>query len=209
MRFSGFKFLGVAALCLSSLPAQVPSGWGLAGSQRPDYECSIDPTVKYQGLNAVYLKSKPGVQGLGFGTMSQYFNVGQYAGKRVRFSANIKAEGVDPHGSAASWAGLWLRVDDASKGANGNPKVLVIDNMHQTGTDRGITGTRDWANYTVVLDVADNATGIGMGVLLSGTGTIWISGMKFEVVGPEVAVTVHPIQPRPTPDAPTNLGFEK
>ncbi len=59
-----------------------------------------------------------------------------------------------------------------------------MDNMHQTGTNRAITGTRDWQNYAVVLDVDPKATGIGMGVLLSGAGEVWMSGMKFEVVGP-------------------------
>jgi hypothetical protein len=197
---SSWKSFAVIAVCSSVLPAQVPSGWGMAGSRPADYDCSIDPASMYQGQASVYLKSKPGVETTGFGTMSQYFGATQYAGKRVRFSANIKAEGVDPHGTRASWAGLWLRVDGE------NHKVLVIDNMHQTGTDRAITGTRNWQNYSVVLDVAENATGLGMGILLDGAGAVWISGIKFEVVGTEVPVTV---TPRPAQTAPANLGFEK
>ena len=71
------------------------------------------------------------------------------------------------------------------------------------------TGTRDWQNYSVVLDVAPNATGIGMGILLSGAGEVWISGMKFETVGLSVPVTVEKTAAKATPDAPVNLSFEK
>jgi hypothetical protein len=41
------------------------------------------------------------------------------------------------------WCGLWMRVDGAQK------DNLAFDNM----AGRKITGTRDWATYTVVLDV--------------------------------------------------------
>jgi len=37
-----------------------------------------------------------------------------------------------------------------------------------------------WRNYEVVLDVPPEATGIFLGILLDGTGTVWISGAKFE-----------------------------
>jgi len=190
------RAVAVAALWASLLPAQMPSGWGLAGSNPGDYECSLDSSTKYQGLPTVYLKAKPDAGLTGFGTMSQYFSAAQYAGKRVRFNAYIKAQGVDPRPSGESWAGLWMRIDDANqKGNSGGPKVLVMDNMHQTGPDRAITGTRDWQNYSVVLDVAPNATGIGLGILLHGAGEVWISGMKVETVGLDVPVTVAPRRP--------------
>jgi len=200
------KAVVAGALWASLLPAELPSGWAFGGS---DYECSLDSSTKYQGQPVVYLKAKSDAGVKGFGTMSQYFSAAPYAAKRVRFSAYIRAQGVDPRPSGESWAGLWMRVDDTNQpGVRGGPKVLVIDNMHQTGTDRAITGTRAWQNYSVVLDVAPNATGIGLGILLHGAGEVWISGMKVETVGPDVPVTALPYQDS-MHNGPTNLGFEK
>ena len=58
----------------------------------------------------------------------------------------------------------------------------------------------------MVLDVDPKATGIAMGVLLTGAGQVWISRMKFEAVGLDVPVTVEKTMAHPTPDAPVNLG---
>jgi hypothetical protein len=204
---SSLRLLAAIAVC-SALSGQVPAGWGLAGTKPADYDCSLDPATSFQGQPAVYLKAKPAAELAGFGTLSQYFSAAQYAGKRVRFSAFIKAQDINPRPAGESWAGLWLRIDGDQAG-NSGPKPLIMDNMHQTGTDRAIKGTRDWQNYAVVLDVAPNATGIGLGVLLTGAGEVWISGMKFEVVDPTVPVTVEKSIAHALADAPVNLGFEK
>jgi hypothetical protein len=189
----------------------MPPGWQFGESNPGDYECSLDSSTKYQGQPVVYLKAKSDAALTGFGTMQQYFSAGQYTGKRVRFSAYIKAQGIDPRPSWESWAGLWMRVVDATqRDFKGGPRVLVLDNMHQTGPDRAIKGTRDWQNYSVVVDVAPNATGIGLGILLSGVGEVWISGMKVETVGLDLPVPVAPLAAVDTMhDGSTNRGFEK
>ena len=72
--------------------------------------------------------------------------------------------------------------------------------------DRAIKGTTDWKVYDVVLDVPKKATGIAMGVLLTGPGTVWISGVNVESVGSDVALTkTFDV----TPAAPVNLDFGK
>ncbi len=69
----------------------------MSGSKPGDYDCSLDPLVTYQGQPAAYMKAKPDAELAGFGTMSQYFSAGQYCRQtEVRFSANIKAQGIDP-----------------------------------------------------------------------------------------------------------------
>lgn len=75
------------------------------------------------------------------------FPVKDAAGKRVRFSGNIRAEGVP-----CGWAGLWWRVDGASG-------VLAFDNMR----NRGATGMTDWRGYEVGLPVAAAATNVNFG----------------------------------------------
>lgn len=75
--------------------------------------------------------------------------------------------------------GLWLRVDDA------NAKILAFDNMGK----RRLTGTQAPSDQFVVLDVADDATHIAFGVLLSGGGEVWTSQVVIEVVGVDVPTT--------------------
>ena len=178
------------------LPAQtqsaknpaVPEGWSLAGSNPRNYEAGLDPQASYQGFPSAYLKAKQSAME-GFGTLMQDFNAGQYAGKRVRLRASVKAEEV------GDWAGLWMRVDKGST-------VLGFDNM----MDRPIKGTTTWQNYEVVLDVPQDATGIAFGILLNKSGSVWLNSVKFESVGLDVPATAK--APTRLPEGPTNLNFE-
>ncbi len=172
-----------------ALQAAVPKGWFVAGNTPTAYESGIDTLAAYNGRPSAYLKAKmPGVEG--FGTLMQDFRADHYLGKRVRFSAFVRTEG------AQDWAGLWMRVDKESK-------QIAFDNMQ----GRPIKGTTDWKKYDVVLDVPQEATGIFFGVLLSGSGTVWLSGAKFEIVGPNVPTTGTEAVQRP--EEPMNLGFEE
>jgi hypothetical protein len=187
--FSLANGLKTAILLLASslaLHATVPRGWYIAGSKPAEYESGIDGQVLHDGSASAYLKAKlPVVEG--FGTLMQDFQAERYAGKRVRFSAFVKTQ------EARNWAGLWMRID---KGTT----PVAMDNMR----DRPLKGTSDWQNYQVVLDVPEGATGIFLGVLLNGAGTVWLSGVKFEVVGSDASVTGNVAQ---RPAGPTNLEF--
>jgi hypothetical protein len=196
------KTIIALSACAISLQAQVPSGWHFAGSRPQEYDCSVDLATPYNGLPSTYIKSKPGVTTTGFGSMMQEFSPTPYLGKRIRLSANLKSEGV------TSWGGLWMRVDDANHQRNGYPSSLAFDNMHDGLKDRSVKGTTGWQNYSVVLDVPTEATGIYIGYLLDGPGALWMSGVKVEVVGPEVPVTGRTMNAPPS-NGPVNLNLEK
>ena len=182
------KTLALVTACSLALQAAAPNGWFVAGSKPTGYESGTATAVTYDGHPSAYLKAKmPGVEG--FGTLMQDFRADHYLGKRVRFSAFVKTEGAE------DWAGLWMRVD---KGA----KQLTFDNMQ----GRPIKGTTDWRKYDVVLDVPQEATGIFFGVLLSGSGTVWLSEAKFEIVETNVPTT-GTAGPQKS-DEPVNLNFE-
>jgi hypothetical protein len=133
----GFRSIALLAACSVALEAGVPTGWIVAGSKPAEYESGIDASAAYNGHSSAFLKAKkPVVEG--FGTLMQDFRAGHYLGKRVRFSAFVKAEGVQ------GWAGLWMREDKGSQ-------QLAFDNMQ----DRSIKGTTIWQRYDVVLDVPD------------------------------------------------------
>ena len=174
--------------CSLALQAAAPAGWFLAGTKPASYEAGVDAQAAYNGHPSAYLKSKVSDTG-GFGTLMQDFRADNYAGKRVRFSAFVKSDGVQ------SWAGLWMRVDKEKDS-------VAFDNM----LDRPIKGTTGWQKYEVVLDVPQDATGIFFGVLLDGPGAVWLNSAKFEVVGADVPTTGG--KSGKLPDGPTNLDFE-
>ncbi len=185
---SWLRILALLAACSLALQAAPPKGWYVAGSKPAEYDSGIDTQTTFDGHPSAYLKAKvPGVEG--FGTLMQDFRADHYAGKRVRFSAFVKTEG------AQDWAGLWMRIDKGSQ-------LLAFDNMQ----DRSIKGTTEWKKYDVVLDVPQNASGIFFGVLLNGTGTVWLSNAEFEIVGPDVPATNG--AGRLKPDEPANLDFQ-
>jgi hypothetical protein len=186
-KISAPRAFAVLLALASTLHATVPAGWYLAGSRPASYETGTDEGVLYEGQHSAYLKSKEPVQE-GFGTLMQDFNAGKYAGKRVRLSATVKSEAVQ------DWAGLWMRVDKGSQIA------IAFDNMQ----NRPIRGTTDWKPYEVVLDVPEDATGIAFGILLSKTGAIWMSNVKFEMVDSSVPTTGTSHH-----EEPVNLGFEE
>jgi hypothetical protein len=166
----------------------VPRGWLLAGSNPRNYETGLDPQASYQGFPSAYLKAKQSAME-GFGTLMQEFGAAQYAGKRVRLRASVKAEEV------GDWAGLWMRVDKGST-------VVSFDNM----MDRPIKGTTTWQSYEVILDVPQDATGIAFGILLNKSGSVWLNTVKFESVGLDVPTTAK--ASTRLPEGPTNLNFE-
>jgi len=154
--------------------AASPKCWQLAGDEQSCYRLDRDIAVTHAGRPSGRLASLGDCQS--YGTMVQCIDPADYAGKRVRFSAYVKALSVE------EWAGLWMRVD----GNGGCGTALAFDNMNA----RPIKGTKDWARYEIVLDVAKEAKSICLGLLLRGTGEVWLNGVSFEVVGAGVPTTV-------------------
>ena len=172
---------------MSEPTTQTPAGWFIAGTVRAAYVAGVDPRVAMGDGPSGYLKStRRKIDG--FGTLMQDIAPDNYAGGRIRVSCYLKTADV------SAWAGLWVRVD---RGHERPP--IAFDNME----DRALKGTTDWTECVVVLDVGARASNIAFGVLLSGTGTVWIDRMRFEAVDENVPVT----SPALSRDEPQNLGF--
>jgi hypothetical protein len=171
---------------LTSPSNHPPASWGPGGDDVEAYAIGVDSNVKRAGHASGTIRALAG-RPRGFATLSQWFT-GMYLGKRLRFTAYVKTEGV------AGWAGLWMRVDRP-----GIQPPSAFDKME----DRPIRGTSDWKRYEVVLDVAPDAADVAFGVLLDGPGQVWIDDAAFEVVDASVPVTG-----RKAP-GPRNLDFEQ
>jgi hypothetical protein len=171
---------------------KIPKGWMKVGSKPESYEVGIEIKAGQDGTNAAYLKSiKENIEG--FGTLMQSFSAGKYLDKRVRFSGYVKSKNV------VQWAGLWMRID----GKADPSKPLAFDNMQ----DRPITGTTEWKKFEVVLDVPSNGNLINIGILLAGTGEVWFSDFKLDIVDKSIPTTglesmVNKVE------EPVNMNFE-
>jgi hypothetical protein len=106
---------------------QFPPNWFVSG-KNPE-NLAVDVVDKTMHVTATAASVSD------FGSVVQTISARRYAGKRLRFAAEVKS--ADIIGSA----GLWMRVDGQ------NREVLAFDNMQS----RPITGTTDWRQYSIVL----------------------------------------------------------
>jgi hypothetical protein len=161
----------------------------MAGSKPSNYQTGVDKAMTQNGQPSAFLKSAVPVTD-GFGTLMQQISASVYVGKRIRLRAWVQSQDV------ADWAGVWMRVDKERT-------TVSFDNMQS----RPINGTQQWKQCEVVLDVPQDSTGIFFGILLSGSGEVWMNDVSFEVVGNDVQVTSLASQAHPLPTQPTNLKF--
>ncbi len=172
-----------------SIGEALPEGWFVTGSNPSGYDAAV---VMDEGDNppVATLKSNEKSDDIKFGTVMQTFFPKDYLGKRVEMTVLIKSEDVE------NWSGAWLRIDKASA------KTVAFDNMQ----DRAIKGTTDWAKYSIVLDVPEDAVSMNYGVLLAGKGQLWFDDFTFEEVSDAVEVT-DVYQKKAAKDKPLNNSF--
>jgi hypothetical protein len=163
----------VAVVQANTLDETVPVPWIKNGQPPASADCKagIDTDLEKNGTPNLTLQCASTIEG--FVGVMQSFAAADYLGKRVRFSALVKSAGVE------GWSGLWMRIDDKNKPG------AAFDNMQS----RPIKGTTDWTPYSVVLDTSDASEGVFFGVLMAGKGQLWITDLRFEVVGTDVPTT--------------------
>jgi len=183
MDYRVFLAAPLAALAVSASGAdtlQVPQGW-FAGSsyafpQGSTYEAGLATDLPPGQARALTVRPLGKRTGNDIGTIGQM--VMGYAGKRVRFSAQVKATGVD------GWAGLVI-------GSGFIPPYL----RPQMGEDGGppalaAPGCAQWCDVSVVADIpADSEGASNVALALIGNGQVWARGFKVEVVGTDVPVS--------------------
>lgn len=94
-------------------------------------------------------------------TLRQTIKADDYRGKLLRFSGEVKVEQVEQQ------AGLYLRT-------NKQAERLRAENVVQ--------GTHDWTRYEATTPVSEDALFIRFGLVLSGTGQIWLANARLEVI---------------------------
>jgi hypothetical protein len=94
-------------------------------------------------------------------TLRQTIRADDYRGKLLRFSGDVKVEQVEQQ------AGLYLRTNEQGE-------RLKVENVVQ--------GTHNWMRYEATTTVPEDALFIRFGLVLSGTGQIWLANARLEVI---------------------------
>ena len=168
---------------------RIPKGWFATGDAPDKYDMGVDPAVTCENRPCVTIKALP--EPTEFAALAQVIKADAYHGKRLRFSAAVRSADV------VNRAALFMRIS----GTDG--KMLAFDNMR----NRPITGTNDWTQHAIVLDVAGDAETIFFGILLSLEGQVWMAGVHLDVVDRDVPST--DLLAEIASYFPINLGFEE
>ncbi len=146
------------------------------GGQSSAYESKADSTALESGKPSTLLASTDGATSKTFAATTGTHAIDDATrGRRYRMRAKFKTDQA-----TAGW--LWWRID--------GPGFWDIDNMGYP-VDRRITGTSDWQEVSLVMDVSKLATGFAFGSGLTGKGKVWVGAITFEDVGPDVPTTPH------------------
>jgi hypothetical protein len=154
-----------------------PVGWCSGSVCKEDYEAGLDTGTAHGGTRSAYLRSmvkKP----TSFGFLQQSISPPEDSiGKRLRMLAWMKTKDVK------GGCQLWLRVE--VEGRRGDKTGPCYDNMY----DRRVTGTTDWTQYALVIDVPQKSYLVNFGFMLQTTGEAWLDNVTFEPVGFDVPLT--------------------
>jgi len=157
-----------------------PEGWATFQHAGPvSFDFSLDSGVKKSGTQSLRIKRiGPEV----YGSATQVVPVGDMAGKTVRLSGWIRTEAErsadgkvaePPKGREGRGPGAGLLLI-AVRGSS----ILESELMKK----RQIRGTTPWTHYSIELAIPARATGVEIGVMHQGTGTVWIDDLELEVV---------------------------
>lgn len=130
---------------------------------------SIDKEVKHSGLQSLSITRSVTDTATSFTPVSVFIPA-RFNGNKVTFSGWLKTENV------AGYVELWFRIDDK------NGKVLRLVN-HPRGV---LKGTTDWTEYTMTVDLPEDADHFRFGFLIVGAGQVWGDDLKLLVDGTSI-----------------------
>jgi len=174
-----------------------PKGWSatVVSEQAPGQRIQVgmDPDLRFQDQPVLSIKSAPDVKSSEYGAIWQ--SARNYAGSKVRFSGYLRGSDVQ------AWGGVFLHADtgrvgifktsaaaDAPMVSEGMfPQVIGLDKAELLPL--AVKAGKDWQAFSIVLQVPPDRVELKLGLLLSGAGQVWVSGLKFEKVDESVAET--------------------
>lgn len=144
--------------------SETPTGWSRSTTL---FVWAIVDSPTHGGNRSLQLQSAKD----SFGAAIASASAEPVRGQRLKLRGWVKTLNVQ--GSA----GMFLRID-----GNLEPHILAFNNLAGQGMQAGgMTGTTDWTEVAVDVDVPEQAKRVVFGPLLSGEGVAWFDDLSFEV----------------------------
>jgi len=165
-------FILTSALCLGLLSNgyaadDLLESWQKWELQKGTHEMGVDKSTYLKQPGSIFIKSLQSDTDKNAG-IYQMIAIDRYKGKRIRFSAQVKAKDVKNTG--------WIYARSG--------KIYP---------SQGINGTKDWTYMVLVFDIPENHTeNIQLAFSLWGAGQIWVDDIKWETVDKSIPVTYVP-----------------
>ena len=170
---------------LNAKHGDLPEDWLISGNA--GNQIQLDSTEKQSGNYSLLIRRD--VAGDEDSFLGAFYVVPAiYQGNEISLKAYIKAIGVTQP------IGLMLRID----GESGD--VLQFDNM----TQRGITGSEEWTEYSVTLELPEEAEQFCIAIFLNGSGKLWVDNFSLTIDDK----VIRGIPPRQYPATADTLQFK-
>jgi hypothetical protein len=143
-----------------------PEGWAPHQHAGPTaYSFTLDRSTKHSGETSMRIRNlRPEV----YGSITQSIPAAPHVGKTLRFS-------------------VWLRTDDVvanEYGKGATPILQAIASGSPVASASfeiaAIAGTNEWIRREVVIDIPRHADAVEFGVMLTGTGIVWLDDAALE-----------------------------
>jgi C-terminal processing protease CtpA/Prc len=140
-----------------------PAGW----TADPDDTIFADDKVVHAGKWSARLERSPESTGA-FSTLHRAIAM-DFAGKTVELRGFLRLQQVE------GFTGLWMRED-------GEGDSVAFENMQR----KQLKGTSDWTEYLISLPMQPEGRQLFFGILLAGTGKVWVDDLQLLVDGKPV-----------------------
>ena len=170
--FLAASVVGVASGGIGEPPRRWASSVG-EGEGGSSCVTGVDSDLRAAGQRNLSIQCDP--ENTSLASLRQGFLASPYWGKQVRFSAWVRAAGID------ETAGM----DDESGGAGAGIFIVHSDadgDHFYPMTGPALTGWTDWVYREVVVDVPGQGQWLNIGLWLRGPGQAWLRDPAFEIV---------------------------
>jgi len=143
-------------------------GWIRVGSFHNDYVVGASTEAARTGSAGCLIECAAGI-GQHSMSLHQYVSAVPYRGQRIRISAWLRGSGMD------GWAALWVE-------PYGPPPDLAQSSAYYDLYDAPVRGGATWCQQAIELAVGPQQEAIYFGIVVFGTGTLWIDDILIELV---------------------------
>jgi C-terminal processing protease CtpA/Prc len=145
-----------------------PAGWGAY----PVGHIFSDDQVFHSGHRSVRIERQPGAE-RDFSGVTLAVPI-DFGGQTIQYSGWVRTEDL------TGFAAIWMR-EDGENPQNGGPLGFA------TMQNLNVTGTTDWKEYTISVQVHRDARQLVFGFLASGAGKAWADDLHLRVDGKPIA----------------------